>query len=68
MDKTDICNEGIENLRFAIVKQAIEDYDKALKFLHNPKNKSHKDYQIMQRLKNDCESFFAERGSLNCVI
>ena len=49
-----ICNEGCENLAIAIIRQAVNEYSKALKTLKkNPKNIEE------NRVKNECEDFFS---------
>lgn len=57
------CDSGLENLRFGIVKQAIMDYNTALKWLRAHPGVSHddKDYLYMHYLKTDCEVFFRSR-------
>ena len=48
-----ICEQGCENLAIAIIRQAVNDYSKALKTLKkNPKNIEE------NRVKNECEDFF----------
>lgn len=58
--------EYMENLRFAIVKQAVYDYTKALKWLRNPPVPQFGDYfenekAQMERTKSECERFFRGR-------
>ena len=49
-----ICEQGCENLAIAIIRQAVNDYNKALKTLKkNPKNIEE------NRVKNECEDFFS---------
>ena len=49
-----ICEQGRENLAIAIIRQAVNDYNKALKTLKkNPKNIEE------NRVKNECEDFFS---------
>ena len=49
-----ICEQGCENLAIAIIRQAVNDYSKALKTLKkNPKNIEE------NRVKKDCEDFFS---------
>ena len=49
-----ICEQGCENLAIAIIRQAVNDYSKALKTLEkNPKNIEE------NKIKNECEDFFS---------
>lgn len=58
----DICPEGIEALRFAIVKQAIQDYDDSLKWLRKHPERVGSTYFCTKntklRTKTECEKFF----------
>lgn len=57
-----ISDAGIENLRYAIVKQAVIDYDKSLKELrkHTPPKTEDDEKTLIKyaRIKSECESFF----------
>ena len=56
-----IDNSALENLRYAIVKQAITDYDSSLKFVrqcpHNKRNNENKMYVQAMKMKKECEDF-----------
>lgn len=56
-------DEGLERLRFAIVKQAVNDYLYALKYLrkHPDANPKSSGYLKAKRLKDDCERFFKSK-------
>lgn len=60
-----ISDIGIENLRFGIVKQAIVDYDKSLKYLrkHTPPKTEFEEKEVIRcgRLKRYCEDFFRSK-------
>lgn len=51
-------DSGIEELRFAIVKQACVDYNDALTYLRGKTPSVSKEYLHMVKLKKDCERFF----------
>lgn len=56
-------NQYMEHLRFAIVKQAVIDYTKALQWLRNPPcphfGESFENEKVQQqRIKEECERFF----------
>ncbi len=68
-----ISDAGIENLRFAIVRQAVIDYDTSLKYLRKhpvPKTKIEEKRIIRCGvLKRDCEVFFKSKYfSLLCDL
>lgn len=55
----EICEKGFEQLRFAIIKQAAEDYLEVLTYAHRAKKWERTDKRVkMERMKNDCEAFF----------
>ena len=51
-------DKGIEELRYAIVKQACNDYQEALVFLRGKEVSDCELYIKMQRQKAECEAFF----------
>ena len=57
-----IQDKGMENLRYAIVANAIREYVWALRYLRKPKNKqSTKGINTAEYLKSDCEHFFQSK-------
>lgn len=62
-----LSDTGLENLRYAIVRQAIEDYHRSLRFLHGNSSfyrcsVSAANYDIQAaREKAECEQFFRSR-------
>lgn len=54
-----LSDKGLDDLRFAIIKQACKDYEASLKYLRNHQHgwQSSKKIQMI-RLREDCESFF----------
>ena len=62
-------DKGIEELRYAIIKQACVDYDEALKYLRGRNPTTSDKYLRMQAMKTDCEDFFnSEYFSILCDI
>lgn len=58
MDKTELNQEGCENLCAAVVEQAVKDYRKALKILKmNPNNVE------ARATADECELFFLKYSS-----
>ena len=54
--------QGEERLIFAIVAQAVRDYQRALRYLRLPANKKTESGEIAhERLKKDCEIFFRSK-------
>lgn len=49
---------GIDELRYAIIKQACVDYDTALKYLRGRQTSDSNRYLRMQKMKRECELFF----------
>ena len=56
-----LSDKGLDDLRFAIVRKACEDYEASLAYLRKRKNKTGwQDGKTLKmlRLKEDCERFF----------
>ena len=54
--------QGEERLIFAIVAQAVRDYQRALRYLRLPASKKTESGEIAhKRLKKDCEIFFRSK-------
>lgn len=53
-----LSDKGLDNLRYAIIKQAVLDYQKSLKLLRNSIKAESYMYIQAKDLKRECESFF----------
>ena len=57
-ERRQVQETGINNLRFEIVRRAVIDYDKALKYLRKSKNPKSNNHIAAKRMKEECERFF----------
>ena len=54
-----LSDKGMDDLRFAIVRKACEDYEASLSYLRKPSWQKKKDKEMeMIRLRDDCIRFF----------
>lgn len=51
-------DQGLENLRYAIIKQACIEYDEALTYLRGRPPSLDDEYLQMTKQKGECEAFF----------
>ena len=53
-----LSDKGLDNLRYAIIKQAVVNYQKSLKILRDPTKIGSSKYINAKYLKQECENFF----------
>lgn len=62
-------DQGLENLRYAIIKQACIEYDEALTYLRGKPPSLDDEYLRMTKQKGECEAFFkSEHFAIICNL